>query len=192
MPNVGIADRLQKIAGQLRSGQWFMSTRLTILKRPCEDPAVASAFALYLARKVTYNEDKKRPRDIDEKRWRRYHQLMVRVIAAMQQVVKTPTPDKRKVLAAAVADLAEMQSTVVKVSWNSVREIEYNDAFIVELAGQCVLDMEQAGTLAYRLARAYAECYDSHYGTGLIPASAPLVEDIAAFWIDYPTSANTL
>jgi hypothetical protein len=31
----------------------------------------------------------------------------------------------------------------------------------------------------------YAERYDSHHGTGLIPASAPMMEEIADFWRDY-------
>jgi hypothetical protein len=37
----------------------------------------------------------------------------------------------------------------------------------------------------YRLARQYAERYNSRYGTGLILESAPLVEDIADFWCQY-------
>jgi hypothetical protein len=36
--------------------------------------------------------------------------------------------------------------------------------------------------LGYRIARKYAERYSSQYGTGLIPESAPFVEDIAEFW----------
>ena len=36
--------------------------------------------------------------------------------------------------------------------------------------------------LGYRLARQYAERYNPRYGSGLIPASAPFVEDIAEFW----------
>jgi hypothetical protein len=36
---------------------------------------------------------------------------------------------------------------------------------------------------AYQTARCYAERYDSGYGTGLPPASIPLVQDIADFWM---------
>ena len=39
--------------------------------------------------------------------------------------------------------------------------------------------------LGYELARNYAERYDSRYGTGLSPQSAPFVEDIANFWCEY-------
>ena len=31
----------------------------------------------------------------------------------------------------------------------------------------------------------YAERYDSRYGSGLIPSSAPMVDEIAGFWRDY-------
>jgi len=41
------------------------------------------------------------------------------------------------------------------------------------------------GPWAYRVARQYAERYDSRYGVGLIPASAPAVEDIGSFWQRY-------
>ena len=39
--------------------------------------------------------------------------------------------------------------------------------------------------LGYELAKHYAERYNPSYGTGLIPESAPLVEDIANFWCGY-------
>src|SRR2546428_9269429 len=42
-----------------------------------------------------------------------------------------------------------------------------------------------ASPWGYRLARQYAERYNARYGTGLIPESAPLVEDIADFWCQY-------
>ena len=41
------------------------------------------------------------------------------------------------------------------------------------------------GDLGYHLARRYAERYDPRHGTGLIPSSAPMVENIAEFWGKY-------
>jgi hypothetical protein len=43
-------------------------------------------------------------------------------------------------------------------------------------------DETVAGYWAYQAARDYAEQYDPHYGTDLIPESAPLVAQIAEFW----------
>jgi hypothetical protein len=37
----------------------------------------------------------------------------------------------------------------------------------------------------YRVAKEYAERYEPRYGTGLIPESAPLVQEIAEFWCRY-------
>jgi hypothetical protein len=54
---------------------------------------------------------------------------------------------------------------------------------LFEYAIRCLLSpSHEIGYWAYQTARHYAERYDSHYGTGLIPASLPLVEDIAGFW----------
>ena len=184
--NARIAQRLWVIAGQLRDGQRFNSIRLTLLKRPCEDPIVAGAFALSLAEKTLQNADEEDAHYIDAARLLQYRQLMAHVVETMRDLIATPTLDKRVALTTAVAALAKMQSTYVNVAWNTVREIECNDAYVVELAGQCQLDTEQAGPLAYRLARAYAERYNPRYGTGLIPESAPLVEDIATFWANRP------
>lgn len=56
----------------------------------------------------------------------------------------------------------------------------------MEKAIYCALaeDATVAGHWAYQAARDYAEKYDPHYGTGLIPLSAPLVAHIAKFWLE--------
>ena len=41
---------------------------------------------------------------------------------------------------------------------------------------------EQSGFWSYHVARDYTEQYDPRYGTGLLPKSAPMVEDIINFW----------
>jgi hypothetical protein len=53
---------------------------------------------------------------------------------------------------------------------------------IVETALDCLLQPWGSSQLGYRLARLYAERYSSSTPDGLIPKSAPLVEDIAGFW----------
>jgi hypothetical protein len=44
---------------------------------------------------------------------------------------------------------------------------------------------DMTSRLGYELAKHYAERYNPSYGTGLIPESAPLLEDIANFWCGY-------
>ena len=45
-----------------------------------------------------------------------------------------------------------------------------------------MLSPEQSDFWGYHVAREYAERYNSSYGTGLLPESAPMVEDIVNFW----------
>jgi hypothetical protein len=55
------------------------------------------------------------------------------------------------------------------------RAVENNDLLLAEYALRTVLaDEASAPVWAYQTARCYAERYDSGYGTGLTPASAPL------------------
>ena len=56
------------------------------------------------------------------------------------------------------------------------------ELLVVETALQCALHPWASSDLGYRLARQYAERYNSRYGSGLITESAPFVEDIAEFW----------
>jgi hypothetical protein len=64
-----------------------------------------------------------------------------------------------------------------------VRLIKNNDLLVVEYALRTITaDEMSAPYWAYQTARDYAERYSSKYGTGLIPISAPLVQDIAEFW----------
>jgi hypothetical protein len=56
---------------------------------------------------------------------------------------------------------------------------------VVENALKSILREDEAPVWLYQAARDYAERYDSRYGTGLIPASAPMMQEIADFWRDY-------
>ncbi len=55
----------------------------------------------------------------------------------------------------------------------------------MEYAVECFLSTSQAPYWAYLLSRGYAEQYDSEFGNGLVPKSAPMVEEIAIFWRNY-------
>ena len=50
---------------------------------------------------------------------------------------------------------------------------------------EIVLRTYEAPIWAYQAAKDYAERYDARYWSGLIPSSAPMVEEIAEFWRDY-------
>jgi hypothetical protein len=63
--------------------------------------------------------------------------------------------------------------------------IHSTEVLLIEYALSCLLQPTASADWGYRLARQYAERYNSRYGTGLIPESAPMVEDIADFWCQY-------
>jgi hypothetical protein len=63
--------------------------------------------------------------------------------------------------------------------------IQSTEVLLIEYALSCLLQPTASADWGYRLARQYAERYNSRYGTGLIPESAPMVEDIADFWCQY-------
>jgi hypothetical protein len=53
------------------------------------------------------------------------------------------------------------------------------------MALSSLLQPDASANWGYRIAREYSERYNPRYGTGLIPESAPMVEDIADFWCQY-------
>ena len=81
-----------------------------------------------------------------------------------------------------VPEIRSVQDRYEHQRWGPVRIIESLELLRIETALECVLHAYASSDLGYRLARQYAERYSSRYGTGLIPKSAPFVEDIAEFW----------
>ena len=66
-----------------------------------------------------------------------------------------------------------------------VRIVHSMELVVVENALKSILRDDEAPTWLYQAASGYAERYDPRYGTGLIPSSAPMVQEIAEFWRDY-------
>lgn len=75
-----------------------------------------------------------------------------------------------------------------------MRVIKNSDLLLIEYALQTVLaDEPSIPQWAYQTARHYAERDDSSHGTGLTPASTPLVQDIADFWMkEFGLSAESI
>jgi len=82
----------------------------------------------------------------------------------------------------ALADLEAAQSEYRRSRWAHVRTIYSEEALLAEYALRVIVRPWASAHWGYRLAALYAERYDPTYGTGLIPASAPAITDIIAFW----------
>lgn len=183
-PTPAVAKKIQalaKLAVDLHQGQHFNITRLTVLKGFCSDPDAAAKFALQIT-KLAQTQFKARSKATKSQARQRYERLIAAAIPAMTRRLKSPTEERKSKLWELYKQAKEAQSQYEHQQWCDVRIIECRELLIVETAMECLLNPWNASLIGYRVARQYAEKYDPHYGTGLLPKSAPMVEEIAAFW----------
>jgi hypothetical protein len=171
---------LTQIAADLRQGKDYNITRLTMLKSLCSDEDAAAQFALYIAKKT--QQAMKRPGRSPSKTQQRYQRLVGSAVRRITKHLKEETPETKSALHDVHSKIRDVQDRYEHQRWGPVRIIESTELLVVETALECVLYPWASSDLGYRLARQYAEEYSSRYGTGLIPKSAPMVEDIAEFW----------
>jgi hypothetical protein len=179
--------KLTQLTRALESGEHFMVTRLTTLKSLCADPTAAAQFARDLAvhalQAMHDNGTKVLPPSLAQRL--RYQQAAADVLAGIDAVIAEWTPRTTQRLRQAVYALEQLQNRYERVYGGPVRLIENTDALAIEYAGRSILERDRAGYWAYQAARSFAERYDPRYGTGLIPASAPMVRTITDFWYRY-------
>ena len=77
------------------------------------------------------------------------------------------------------------QAEYKPISWGMVRIVKSMGLLVAEKCLESILRAGEAPSWLYQAARDYAERYDSRHGTGLIPSSAPMAQEIADFWRDY-------
>ena len=170
--------KLSEIAEALRQGKDFPVTRLTTIKGFCEDPEAGTAFALFLAQRI---QSKMRQEKCPE----RYRELVDRAVEELKPYLTDPTEERKGRLSSLCREMEAEQDEHKKIGWNMVRMLKTNDLVVVEESLKSVLKSYEAPIWAYQAAKDYAERYDSRYGSGLIPSSAPFVEEVAKFWRDY-------
>ena len=171
---------LTEIAADLRQGKDFNITRLTMLKSLCSDSDAVAQFALYVAKKT--QQGMKPPGRSPSETRQRYQRLAGKAVRGMTSYLKKPTGEAEESLDNLLSEIRSVQDRYERQQWGPVRIIKSRELLVVEMALECVLNPWYSSVLGYRLARQHAERYNSRYGTGLIPESAPFVEDIAEFW----------
>jgi hypothetical protein len=174
-PFVKKVRKLGEIAEALRRGENFSITRLTILKSLCQDPKAAGAFALFLIREV-----QKQMRG--KKSEQRYQRLVNRAVKELGPYLGAPSMERRERLRSLFHEMQAEQNEYKPMRWGVVRIVKSMNLLVAEKALRAILRPDEASHWLYHTARDYAERYDPRYGTGLIPESAPMVEDIAKFW----------
>ena len=166
---------LEEMADELRQGKDFPVTRLTSLKRLCDDPKAAGAFALFLARKA---QKAMREKATPE----RYRQLVGRAVREMKLYLEQPTEERERTLWSLWHEMREEQNEHRPIAWGTLRIIKDMHLLVAEKCLDAVLRPGEASYWLYQAARNYAERYDSRYPNGLTRKSAPMVAEIAGFW----------
>jgi hypothetical protein len=170
--------KFAEIAEGLRRGQRFEITRLTSLKGLCNDPHAARSFAMFLAVHA-------RKKALEKKVPERVERLMARAITEMKTYLDDPNKGQKERLYPLLREMEQEQDEYKRISWGMVRIVHSMELVVVENALKSILRDHEAPTWLYQAARDYAERYDSRHGTGLIPSSAPMMQEIADFWRDH-------
>jgi len=125
------------------------------------------------------------PSHLDPEKWEYYMQVVDEAIRQMERYLEHPIKEEADLVRAWLSNVRAVQNTYRNQAWGSVRIIHSTEVLMIEYALSCLLQPTASSDWGYRIARQYAERYNARYGTGLIPESAPMVEDIADFWCQY-------
>jgi hypothetical protein len=178
--------RLAQMAAELQEGDNFEVTRLTTLKSLCEDSKAAAQFAVHLA-KQTYQkmQEQARPAHIEPAQWDTYKGLVAKALEPMEAYVEELSEQAKSALWSVQAEVRGVQNTYENHRWGPIRVIHSSEVLLIEYALSSLLQPHASADWGYRIARQYAARYDARYPRGLVPESAPMVEDIADFWCQY-------
>lgn len=185
------AQKLRKLCqmvADLKRGEDFSITRLTVIKNLCPDIKTAARFAAHLAALA------QRRKDFDSRyihfkpaEKRRHQQLAAESLTQIGHFLQRRTASRRHDLFKLLSEARAVNNVYRNIPYGVVREIQSMRVLMIEKALQCALASDEvaAAYWAYQAARDYAEKYDPRYGTGLIPESAPLLEEITDFWCQH-------
>ncbi len=178
---------LAQLPGDARRSRFALPvTRLTVLKSLGREPELANRFVIFLARKTLgrVRQGKGRSSRRGSAKSLAHRQMMTEALAAMEAWLHRPDEARRARLRELLGRIQAEQNEYENIPWGAVRLVTDWDLLLFEYALRCLLGLpHEAGSWAYRTARHYAERSDARHGSGLTPASAPLLQDIADFWV---------
>ena len=96
-----------------------------MVKKLCENPKAARAFALFFAQQARGRLNEKLGKE-------RYVQLASRAVREMKSYVDDPTEDRKEGLWSLLMDIEAEQNEYESVRWEAVRKIKCWDLLIVE------------------------------------------------------------
>ncbi len=183
---VATIRRLARIPAELRLGKHFTTTRLTMVKSLCRDQQSAERFGFYIAQCARRQiEEARRPDSIAPERWQHHKYAMDHALGEMERELANPNHDYTQSLYQLLGEITAEQNEYTEVYSGPIRLIVNRYLLVTEDALRCFLAEDTAAHWAYQAARNYAERPNSRYGSGLNEESAPFVQDIVNFWVDY-------
>ncbi len=174
-PLIKQVSKLDAIVEEIRGKENVQVNRLTVVKKLCENPEAAGAFAMFLAQQARGRLSEKQGKE-------RYVQLADRAVREMKSYLDHSTEDCKKQLRSLLLEIEAEQNEYVSIQWNAVRNIKSWDLLIVENTLRTILNRDEAPRWLYQAARDYVG--------GSIEfekRSIPQIEDIARFWRQYFT-----
>jgi hypothetical protein len=169
-PTTKQVRKIDAIVEAIRGKENVLITRLTVVKKLCENPDAASAFALFLARRAQERLREKKAKE-------RYRQLANSAVKEMKHYLDKPTEDGKWRLLDLLHEIKEEQNEHTPIKWGLVRNIKCWDLLVVEKALQGFMRPEEAKFWLYQAAA-------DHVGSSeyLTAKSIPRIEEIARFW----------
>lgn len=162
------------------------TTRLTVLKSLCQEHEVANRFVTYLARQTLERVEHGKGRSSHPRgaTSQAHREMMSEALAGMKAWQRKPSEKLRQRLLELLGRMRAEQNEYKNIPFGAARLITDWDLLHCEHALRCLLSPPaEAGSWVYQMARDYAERYEPRHGTGLTPTSAPLLQDIADFWM---------
>ena len=178
--------KLEDALHALKEGQekYFFITKLTSIKTLCKAPDIANQFALYLSELTLKKVDSSPcPEYTDPKDWEKYKKIIKRSVELMNKFIKDPIEKNLSSLRVLLDKVQSIQNKTRSGPYGTIiRTINSKDVLVIEDSIHCMLYTDNTPYWTYKLARDYTEKYNSSYGTGLIPESIPMLEDIISFF----------
>jgi len=182
--NIRRVQKLEDALEDLRKGNsnYFSITKLTSMKSLCRDEEYRKEYCVYLASSVIINAESLMEKDNAGA----IFNLIQQAYHVIENIAKDSSNTNIVVAKATLSRLKNSQDQYKRVKWTTVRIIISRDLLILENILQCLLSpTDIAVSYAYEATRNFAEKYNPHYGTGLIPESIPMLETIISFWNRY-------
>ncbi|MFK7827906.1 MAG: hypothetical protein AB8G05_27405 [Oligoflexales bacterium] len=167
--------KLNNLLTSLKKGERFEITRLTMVKKMCNDLDDARAFAFHMA---SWAKEKYKPKSNDE-----YFALMERAMKQLKKTLRSPSDTHLTKLRSIHSKLKERQSETRNIPFGVARIIESRELLTVEEAIECCLtsNLETARYWAYQITRNCCDVYDGK-GEGLNKGSIQAVDAVVGFW----------